>query len=111
MAVTVTPSIDPSPDIFWMRCSYSRSMSSGFSPTTNGVIRSISSGTPAPQYASPVPTIPASVYTRTSVHGKFPSTIVVWTSVISTSRPPPRAPVTSIVSPESSRIVYSAFGS
>ncbi len=86
-------------------------MSNGFSPTTNGFIRDISSGTPAPQYASPVPVTPASVYTRTSVHGKFPSTIVVWTSVIATSRPPPRSPVTPIVSRESSRIVYSAFGS
>ena len=46
----------------------------------------------------------------TMVHGKLPSTIVVWTSVISTSRGP-RGAVAPIASAERSRVVYSAFGS
>jgi hypothetical protein len=65
-----------------------RATSNGFLLMMNALAASISSRTPAPQYASPRPDEPSSVVTRTRIQSKFPLITAVSTAAIRTPIPP-----------------------
>jgi hypothetical protein len=86
MAVTIVPKEEPAPARRFLSVSQQRSTLVGSSPfrmlLKRGSVRI--ARTPGPQYASPSPTRPSSVSTRTRIQSKLPATTVLRMSVIFT---------------------------
>src|SRR2546423_12705068 len=90
MAVTIVPRDEPAPARRFLSVSQQRSTLVGSSPIRILLKRGSAriARTPGPQYASPSPTRPSSVYTRTRIQSKLPATTVLRMSVIFTYLPP-----------------------